>query len=140
MHKQPEYMARALKHYGVVLREMNKELLKHSQPSTGLLKSAITLEIFQLLAFGSQTGWMKYAGGVGKLMQLLGPERFQKKEDRYLLEVNRVVIMMNSILSRQRCFLGEEKWRTIPVWLACIPLILKFPPLMPGPWTFLREI
>lgn len=116
MHQQPAFMTRALTHYGSALRAMNKELQKSSHPSTSLLKSAITLEIFELLAFGSKTGWMKHAGGLGKLMQLLGPRRFQNPEDGYLLEVNKTVIFIDCLLSRKYCFLGDENWKTIPVF------------------------
>lgn len=66
------------------------------------------------MAFSSWSGWLKHAGGVGRLIELRGPERHQNPDERAYLEGNRVTIALGSLLQRKRCFLERHEWKTVP--------------------------
>ena len=60
---------------------------------------------------------MKHAGGMGKLIELCGPWRYQDKAERHLLAGNRVTIALECLVKKKRCFLEHVDWKTIP-WAA----------------------
>lgn len=63
---------------------------------------------------GSSFGWLKHAGGIGKLIQLRGPWRHQSTLFRHFLEANRVTIALECLVMRKRCFLEDPDWKIIP--------------------------
>ncbi|KFY84556.1 hypothetical protein V500_09201 [Pseudogymnoascus sp. VKM F-4518 (FW-2643)] len=67
-----------------------------------------------LVAFNSMSGWLKHAGGVGRLIELRGPWRHQSPMGRSILEANRVLIIIDCLIKRKRCFLSSNDWKTIP--------------------------
>ncbi len=52
-----------------------------------------------------------------KLIELQGPQRFQNKAQRNLLEGNRVTIALECLIQKKRCFLEHQDRKTIP-WAA----------------------
>lgn len=66
------------------------------------------------MAFNSVSGWLKHAGGVGRLIELRGPWRHQSPRGRAILEASRLVIILECLIKRKRCFLSSADWKTIP--------------------------
>lgn len=51
---------------------------------------------------------------MGRLFQLRGPHKHQVGEERDILEASRAIIALGHIVSRKRCFLETEAWKTVP--------------------------
>ncbi|TVY71553.1 Uncharacterized protein LSUE1_G007601 [Lachnellula suecica] len=113
----PDVVEEGFRLYGQALRSLNADLL-HSEDdrawSITILRSAVVLEYYELIAFESMLGWLKHAGGVGRLIELRGPERHQSPSDRDLLDGNRRIIALGCVVKRKRCFLEIEQWKTVP--------------------------
>jgi len=48
------------------------------------------------------------------LIELRGPWIYQDKDERHLLEANRVTIALECLIKKKRCFLERPDWKTIP--------------------------
>ncbi|KAG4422536.1 hypothetical protein IFR04_004305 [Cadophora malorum] len=115
IHRQDEIASRGHKLYGQALIALNWDLQDGKTAwSISVIKSAMALELYELIAFRSHNGWMKHAGGVGRLIELRGPWRHQSVMDRFLLEGNRVTIALECLIQRKRCFLEHPDWKNIP--------------------------
>ncbi|KAH7354671.1 hypothetical protein BKA65DRAFT_548761 [Rhexocercosporidium sp. MPI-PUGE-AT-0058] len=101
--------------YGKALVALNSDLQQAEKAwSLSVVKSAMILELYELIDCKSTSGWMKHAGGVGKLIEMRGPWRHQSFMDRYMLEGNRVTIALECLIRRKRCFLEHPDWKIIP--------------------------
>ncbi|PVH85150.1 hypothetical protein DL98DRAFT_651045 [Cadophora sp. DSE1049] len=115
IHHQDEIASRGHELYGQALVALNRDLQDDKMAwSISVIKSAMALELYELFAFRSHNGWMKHAGGVGRLIELRGPWRHQSVKDRFLLEGNRVTIALECLIQRKRCFLEDPDWKHIP--------------------------
>ncbi|KFY42438.1 hypothetical protein V495_04523 [Pseudogymnoascus sp. VKM F-4514 (FW-929)] len=115
VHHQKYTTTRGQELYGKALVSLNHEL---QDPQSGMSLSTVTsamiLEIYELVSFNSMSGWLKHAGGVGRLIELRGPWRHQSPMGRNILEANRVIIIINCLIKRKRCFLSSTDWKTVP--------------------------
>ncbi|CZR65851.1 uncharacterized protein PAC_15751 [Phialocephala subalpina] len=114
-HHQQHITARGYALYGQALISLNRDLQDTEKGlSLSVVKSAMALEFYEFIAFSSTTGWLKHAGGLGRLIELRGPWRHQAPRERSLLEANRVAIALASLARRKRCFLERPEWKTVP--------------------------
>lgn len=60
------------------------------------------------------SGWLKHAGGVGRLIELRGPWRHQSPRARCILEASKLFIIIDFLIGRKCCFLSSDCWKTIP--------------------------
>jgi len=130
MNRQQDIINQAFAPYGAALRELNKDLQDPSKAtSLSVVISAITLQTFevsnplsytfrkltiQFIAFSSKSGWLEHAGGIGRLIELRGPEQHQLEPDKEILDSNRVLIVLGCLVKRKRCFLERSEWKIIP--------------------------
>ncbi|KAE9373024.1 hypothetical protein N431DRAFT_503803 [Stipitochalara longipes BDJ] len=115
VHHLDKTTAQGFEYYIDALRTLNHSL-RHAKHATSItvIKSAIALELYEFIAFNSASGWLKHAGGVGKLIELRGPWIYQNIDERRLLEGNRVTIALECLIQKKRCFLEHPDWKTIP--------------------------
>lgn len=115
MHRQEDVMNRGISKYGNALRHLNEDLQDSKKAfSVSVLSSAITLEAYEFIAVSTTAGWIKHAGGIGRLIELRGPERHQTQPERDVFEANRINIVLECWIKRKRCFLEQDKWKTVP--------------------------
>jgi hypothetical protein len=62
----------------------------------------------------SDSGWIKHAGGIGRLIELRGPERHQARPNRDIFEGNRANIALECWIKKKRCYLEQPSWKTVP--------------------------
>ncbi|KAF4634709.1 hypothetical protein G7Y89_g3393 [Cudoniella acicularis] len=122
LHQQQGVVNRAFELYGTALRNLMDDL-KDAAKATGVtvLMGAMTLGIFEFIAFPSKSGWLHHAGGVGRLIELRGPSRHQSLFERGLLEGSRVTIALDCLIKKKRCFLERAEWKRIP-WVGSTEL------------------
>jgi hypothetical protein len=61
-------------------------------------------------------GMIQHLGGVHRLIEARGPERHQTRPELDVFEAARTGIIHQYMERKKACFLGTERWRTIP-WL-----------------------
>jgi len=59
-------------------------------------------------------GSVSHVRGLIQLLMVCGPERFQQEPLRSAFESCRATLTTVGIISKRRCFLEEENWRTVP--------------------------
>ena len=77
------------------------------------LAATTALGNYEYLMFTTRRGWIQHAQGVGKLMEMRGPECFKQWPERAILESNKVLLITQSLVARKRSFLEEEGWTSI---------------------------
>ncbi|KAI9712909.1 MAG: hypothetical protein M1812_006778 [Candelaria pacifica] len=104
-------------YYGKALRRLNDNLQDSSLfLSPANVAASFLLGIYELSAFENGSGWIRHAGGVGKLIEMRGAEFFRESPAREYFIVSRLPIISEALALRRRCFLDQEDWKTIP-WL-----------------------
>ncbi|KAG4436326.1 hypothetical protein IFR05_008179 [Cadophora sp. M221] len=115
LHRLKDIADRSHNFYGKALVALNSDLQQAEKAwSLSVVKSAMILELYEFIDYKSPSSWLTHAGGVAKLIQLRGPHLHQTFMDRYMLEGNRVTIALECLISKKRCFLEHEDWKTIP--------------------------
>jgi len=115
IHRRPEIMEQATVEYGKALRSLAEDLQDPEEAySISVLTNVCILSIYESIASTTLFGWIKHAGGIGQLLEMRGPHRHQAPRELYMLETNRVMIAIQYIIRRKRCFLEREEWKTVP--------------------------
>ena len=108
-------LAHAAKLYGQVLIRLRDAI---EDPTTRYDQSNVSatmaLHLYELLCYTSGTGWVQYAGGAGRLIELRGPARHQEWPDHGYFTLMRPSIILQAIVSRKRTFLEKGEWMTVP--------------------------
>ncbi|KAI9741767.1 MAG: hypothetical protein M1834_000153 [Cirrosporium novae-zelandiae] len=101
--------------YGTSLRQFKQDIATlTSAYSHWVLTTAMTLEIYECIAFTSTSGWLQHAGGIGALVLARGPSRHQKAFEHNMFRSSRMIIILACLTRRQHTFLEQEEWKTIP--------------------------
>ena len=113
-HSQDSILHDGARSYGQALLALRRTLQDPVRAwSFDALAATTALNQYEHLIFTSRQGWIQHAEGVGKLIEMRGPERFHKWPDRAILEVNKTILIARSLAARKRTFLEEERWRRI---------------------------
>ncbi|KAI9688060.1 MAG: hypothetical protein M1822_001565 [Bathelium mastoideum] len=120
VHRQDRICTRARYIYSKALEELALELNHPGKPSHQRIMAAIVaLTLYEMLTFHDANGWVQHAGGLGRLLQVLGPKSVQKGQGKLLFEFSRVLILWQSHTAREPCFLETEEWKTVPYVFDC---------------------
>lgn len=110
-----EAMLNAEQLYGRALRKLNACLVDPKTCNSYSNVSAIfALYLYEVFASTQDFSWIHHAGGIGSLMEVLGPAYFAESKAHGLFLLARATIIVRCYSLRQPCFLGEEAWTTIP--------------------------
>ncbi|KUJ11340.1 uncharacterized protein LY89DRAFT_786952 [Mollisia scopiformis] len=113
-HYQHNITARGYNLYGQALISLNQDLQDSKKgQSLSVVKTAMALELYEFIA-SNTSGWIKHAGGVGRLLELRGPQLHQSPQGREIFEASRAIIALGYLVKRKRCFLESTEWKTIP--------------------------
>jgi hypothetical protein len=115
INKRQDVMRQGVVLYGQALRSLRRDLQDEEKAwSLSVLTSSMTLQLYELIATSSESGWLQHASGIGRLIELRGPGRHQSRAERRILENNRATIALGCVVKRQRCVLEHPDWKTIP--------------------------
>ena len=113
-HRQDSIMTEGTKSYGQALLALRQTLQDPIQAWTfDALAATTALSHYEYLTFTTRQGWIQHAQGVAKLIEMRGPERFQQWPDRAILEINKLILIAQSLAARKRSFLEKEEWRNV---------------------------
>ncbi|KAK6866101.1 hypothetical protein PG995_002629 [Apiospora arundinis] len=117
-HHDERLLAQSRTLYGQSLWMLQKALNHPTEWKTPeTLNSAMILCHYELFAGTATTSswstWMKHAVGVGRLIQLRGPDSFNSEWERTILLSFRPIIIMNDLFSGQDCFLAHPQWQSV---------------------------
>ncbi|RDH21190.1 hypothetical protein M747DRAFT_349721 [Aspergillus niger ATCC 13496] len=62
----------------------------------------------------SREGWIAHIRGIGRMMEMCGPESFARPVSHQLFIGFRPLVILEACISRQDTFLSSHEWRTIP--------------------------
>ncbi|KAL8790683.1 MAG: hypothetical protein Q9213_000531 [Squamulea squamosa] len=114
-HRQPVICEASSRWYGKALMKLSKDLkTPQALSSTSVLRAAIILTMYELIATTSSYGWIHHAGAVSYLLEARGPSRHQSLEERSLLEAARPLVVARAAVVATRTFLERRDWLHIP--------------------------
>ncbi|CAG9956964.1 unnamed protein product [Clonostachys rosea f. rosea IK726] len=81
---------------------------------TGELLVPILIMLIHSSSNADRAGSMFHLKGIAHLLNICGPEAFQQQPLMNAFESARATLIIASLMSKQRLFLDEERWRTVP--------------------------
>ncbi|KAI9706217.1 MAG: hypothetical protein M1812_008247 [Candelaria pacifica] len=101
--------------YGKALRRLNDNLHdpKFSRDPVNIAACHL-LGMYEMSVFENGRGWVRHAGGIGRLLEMHGADFFCQEPAKGYFTVSRLPIIAEALLIRRGCFLDQEDWRTKP--------------------------
>ncbi|KAJ5550759.1 hypothetical protein N7461_005457 [Penicillium sp. DV-2018c] len=101
--------------YGEALRGLRRTLDTPAEAlSSHIFCAVVLLCMYELFTdTESPDSWMKHAKGLGQLVRIRGPDRYNTELDMALLKASRGVIVMHALFSGEECFLASDQWHDI---------------------------
>ncbi|KUJ07183.1 uncharacterized protein LY89DRAFT_767020 [Mollisia scopiformis] len=98
--------------YCKAIQQLNANLQStnlRNDPSN--IAASLLLGIYELAISTDGYGWICHAGGVGRLIEMRGPEAHQRGLGKRYFMVARLSIISQALFTRRRTFLEQEKWK-----------------------------
>ncbi|KAJ5615695.1 hypothetical protein N7537_000809 [Penicillium hordei] len=110
--KNTQMVSYARSAYGEALHGLRKSLETPAESLSSHIFCAVVLLCMYELFTDTENpeSWMKHAKGLGQLVQIRGPERYNTELDITLLKAARGLIVMHSMFSGEVCFLASDEW------------------------------
>ncbi|OCL03880.1 hypothetical protein AOQ84DRAFT_442428 [Glonium stellatum] len=113
-HRLPDIQINGAIQYGKALRALIPGLSDPSKPGVEILLVPIMILLIHATSQADQEGSISHVKGLAMLLHVCGPERFQREPLRGAFESCRATLVTAGLVARQRTFLEQEKWQTIP--------------------------
>ncbi|KAH9205544.1 hypothetical protein DL95DRAFT_439113 [Leptodontidium sp. 2 PMI_412] len=113
-HRQQDIKIDGSIQYGKAVRSLIPELSSPRETAAGALIVPILILLIHESLLADPTGSVSHVGGLIQLMMVCGPERFQQEPLRSAFETCRATLITIDIISKKRCFLDQENWRSVP--------------------------
>ncbi|PON23755.1 hypothetical protein TGAM01_v207402 [Trichoderma gamsii] len=115
IHRQCSAAERGTVLYTQALRQLQKELFDSEQVlKTDTLSATLLLALFEMITSKDMNGWLSHFLGVGHLIKFRGPQAHRDGPGKELFLTTRPSIILAYLIRRQRCFLEEDAWKTVP--------------------------
>ncbi|KAF2846694.1 hypothetical protein T440DRAFT_221977 [Plenodomus tracheiphilus IPT5] len=104
-----------LKLYCDSLRLLNKAI--QTAQGTGdiaICIAAMCLAVTDIVTPALDAGWHAHVGGVGKMVELMGPLPFNCGQEHTVFLGLRPLLLLSSILRRRSTFLMQDEWKMVP--------------------------
>ncbi|PYH84595.1 hypothetical protein BO82DRAFT_381399 [Aspergillus uvarum CBS 121591] len=102
------------KYYSEAVHCLKHELSEGTGVCDESAAAIMCLSMAELLIPTSRDGWIAHVRGIGRMMELCGPQSFNKPVSHQLFLGFRPLILVEACWSRQDTFLSANEWRTIP--------------------------
>lgn len=113
----PDVSARGRVLYVQSLSRLNTTLSDtHLRQTDDTLLSIMIFFLYEMLVLSTSAAWIEHALGLGRLIELRGPDSFNRPDQRTLFEVNRFIIILASLAIAKPTFLSRPEWKTVP-WI-----------------------
>ncbi|MCJ1338537.1 hypothetical protein MMC09_003826 [Bachmanniomyces sp. S44760] len=114
-HHQDDLINQGAQHYSAALLNLSHDLQDpKSAYSQEVLDTSFILELYEIIVCTKRHSWLQHAGGIARLMEARGPWKHQKQPQLNIYEQHRMVIVVESLSARKKCFLEQEIWKTVP--------------------------
>ncbi|PSN70319.1 hypothetical protein BS50DRAFT_310277 [Corynespora cassiicola Philippines] len=122
----------ATQYYCRALSALNTALNDPSQWSDPYnVIATFLLGLYELVSDAQGLGWIQHAGGVGKLIEMRGPEAHSAEPALTYLMLSRLPIILTALAEGRRTFLEGADWRSASFRFAVSPA--------ENPWAHLQE-
>lgn len=113
----PRLLGYADRMYGEALLQLSSDI---SNPDTCFshsnVSASLALNFYEIWAFSQFEGWIQHAGGVGSLIERLGPAAFQEYPAHGVFLLARPLVLYRASVLREATFMATNEWLTIP-WM-----------------------
>ncbi|KAH7121625.1 hypothetical protein EDB81DRAFT_230961 [Dactylonectria macrodidyma] len=99
--------------YGNCLKTLAADLGRCMECSQDLLVPILVL-MMQAASQADRIGAMFHLKGIARLLHISGPEAFQQQPYLNAFEAARATLLIAGLVGKQRLFLDDIKWRTVP--------------------------
>ena len=100
--------------YGKALLLLNTTLQDPEESlSSNTLSAVLLLSFYEIFNCTQKDSWIQHAGGVGRLIQLRGPNRHRSGFGRQVFLACRYSIIFEAFVNRGPCFLETRPWRDL---------------------------
>ncbi|KAI9664398.1 MAG: hypothetical protein M1831_002331 [Alyxoria varia] len=103
--------------YGNALKLLQYSLWdSQAMYSDSTLAAGRVLSCFEMFESNpsSANGWLGHQGGTARLVYLRGPEKYRETMKTGILDDFRYGLMISSLMTRQRSYLADPEWKTVP--------------------------
>lgn len=76
--------------------------------------ATILLSLYEMIVFTNRHGWIQHAGGIEKLIEMRGVDRYRSEPLRHYFIMSRMPIITKVLVLQRRTFLEQGQWKTIP--------------------------
>ncbi|KAL6890872.1 hypothetical protein GGI43DRAFT_415005 [Trichoderma evansii] len=115
IHRQCSAAERGTVLYTQALCQLQKELFDSEQVlKTDTLSATLLLALFEMITSKDMNGWLSHFLGIGHLIKFRGPQLHRDGPGKELFITTRPSIILAYLIRRQRCFLEEDAWKTVP--------------------------
>ncbi|KAH8589522.1 hypothetical protein B0O99DRAFT_636687 [Bisporella sp. PMI_857] len=114
-HKSANVITNARRLYGQALVEIRNQLSDpDDRRAESTLASITALSMYEIFASKTEKAWMWHANGLGWLLERRGPWQQKSYARKSMFLEHRIMLVAKSIISRQRTFLCDPIWKTVP--------------------------
>lgn len=106
-------LAIATERYVKALGILCHELDKSNYYQFDVLAAIAALNRYEILVCTAERSWVQHAGGISKVIELMGPEKFSEYPYNTILRSNRFRIIHEAYYRRKSTFLRQDQWREI---------------------------
>ena len=110
-HNESSIVAQAASKYSKALIAL-RQLLEQQTGSCSfdVLAATTALYRYEVVLCTSEEGWIQQAGGISKLIEVNGPQTFEKYPNKTILDANRFRVVCQAYWYRKRTFLEHPRW------------------------------
>jgi len=110
-HESPQLQRDAFKLYGKALFALHKSI--EGEADFDLLSAVAVLGLYESCVYTTQAAWRNHVRALKRLVQSKGSDYFRTRPARSLLMWTRYTFILESIVTRTRCFLEDSEWAQI---------------------------
>ncbi|KAF4468718.1 Transcriptional regulatory moc3 [Fusarium albosuccineum] len=111
---QPDIELKGVVQYGKCLKTLAMELESGIAHGGRDLLVPILVLMMHAASHADQTGAVFHLRGLARLLHICGPEAFQQQPLLNAFEAARATLLAASLYGKQRLFLEEKRWQTLP--------------------------
>ena len=115
MQKRPDILLQGAHLYGKALLQLKTSI---ENPATAYdhqnVAATMALAHYEIIAYTGKYGWIQHAGGIGRLMELRGPESHQAQPNHTYFILSRLQITMQACMSRRQLCFERPEWKILP--------------------------
>lgn len=114
MNHIPQFEEDGRRHYTKALRALSSALNSEQALTLPVMTGGMIASCYEMIASPTYVDTLSHAGGIGRLMELRGPERHCSFMELHLFTSMRSAVALKALVDKKRTFLEREEWKITP--------------------------